>query len=164
MPSRRKTREFVLQTLFAADVQKDDPRNVLERLRSHYQGDEDPPLKLDRVMDEFAGRLVEAISENMAEIDTLISKLSHNWKIHRMSLVDRNVLRLAIGEMLHFSDIPMRVSLNEAIDLGKKYGAENSAAFINGVLDRLSDLRKSGEPTPAVSELLARLDELPPTS
>jgi transcription antitermination protein NusB len=157
VPSRRKTREFVLQVLFAADARRQDPLEVLDFLESHFHGDEDEELKLHRVVKDFARELVDAVSRDRAIIDDLISKLSHNWKLYRINRVDRNILRMAIAEMTNFPEIPGRVILNEAIEIGKKYGAENSAAFINGILDRIHML----EPRPtSTSELQKSLTEL----
>jgi len=85
----------------------------------------------------FARELFFGVAAHMAELDGLLEKASEHWRLDRMSRVDRNVLRLALYEMLYRPDIPLKVSLNEAIDLGKSYGSEDSGAFINGVLDRI---------------------------
>ncbi|MDY6952796.1 MAG: transcription antitermination factor NusB, partial [Thermodesulfobacteriota bacterium] len=82
-------------------------------------------------------RLVEGVKVCQDEIDRLIERYSDNWKITRMSGVDRNLLRLAVYELLYCEDIPPRVSINEAIDIGKKFGTEHSSAFINGILDSI---------------------------
>jgi len=162
VPSRRKTREFVLQVLFAADAQGKNPHDVLAVFENHFQDDQDETLKLHRVMKDFARNLVSAVCEHGQEIDELIRQLSHHWKLYRMSRVDRNILRMAIAEMTSFPDIPGRVTLNEAIDLGKKYGAENSATFINGILDRIHELQGTPSPSYDVREILDRLDESNP--
>ncbi|MBI5249320.1 MAG: transcription antitermination factor NusB [Desulfomonile tiedjei] len=159
MPSRRKTREFVLQVLFAADARQQDPLEALEFLESHFHGDDDEELKLHRVMKDFARQLVAAVSKDQAIIDGLISKLSHNWKLYRINRVDRNILRMAIAEMTSFPEIPGRVVLNEAIEIGKKYGAENSAAFINGILDRIHMLEPRPRSTEELQKSLTELDQ-----
>jgi len=108
---------------------------------------------------EFASELVEGTWAHREEIDQLISTCSENWSLERMARVDRNILRLAVYELLHGQGIPPKVALNEAIDLGKEFGSENSGSFINGILDALySQLRKdhadqgdNGEPGPACS-------------
>ena len=147
----------MLQILFAADARQQDPLETLEFLETHFHGDDDEELKLHRVIRNFARELVAAVSRDQAIIDELISKLSHNWKLHRIDRVDRNVLRMAIAEITNFPEIPSRVILNEAIEIGKKYGAENSAAFINGILDRIHML----EPRPtSATELQKSLTEL----
>jgi len=75
--------------------------------------------------------------ENISTLDDLIAKSAQNWQIKRMSAVDRNVLRLAAYELIHESDIPIKVSINEAINLAKKYGDEESGKFVNGILDKI---------------------------
>lgn len=85
----------------------------------------------------FSTDLICGTSGHLEEIDGLISGFSDNWSLERMSRVDRNILRMAVYELLYCRDIPPKVTLNEAIDLGKDYGSENSGSFINGVLDAL---------------------------
>jgi transcription antitermination protein NusB len=164
VPSRRKTREFVLQVLFAADAQQTDPHSVLALFETHFRADEDEILKLQRVVMEFARELVGAVERDRQNIDNLISRLSCNWKLYRMNRVDRNILRMAIAEMANFPDIPGRVTLDEAVDLGKRYGTEDSAAFINGILDRVHALSIQPPPPRDVKEIISRLDELGTTN
>ena len=85
----------------------------------------------------FFNRLVSGVLNTMDEIDATIERFSSNWKISRMSCVDRNVLRIAVYELMHCEEIPFKVSINEAIDVGKKFGTEESGAFINGILDSI---------------------------
>ena len=85
----------------------------------------------------FAEKLVSGTCEHRREIDSLISKTAKNWSMARITPVDRCILRIAVYEMIHCADIPYKVTLNEAIDLGKKFGTEKSGAFINGVLDNV---------------------------
>lgn len=157
MPSRRKSREFVLQVLFAADARDQDPLETFDFLGAYFSDEQDEDLKMHRVLKDFARNLVKAVSENKDAIDALIALLSHNWKLSRISRVDRNILRMAIAEFTQFHDIPNKVILNEAIEIGKKFGAENSAAFINGILDRVNlvDTRPN-----SVAELLEILQEV----
>ena len=89
--------------------------------------------------DPFFLTLVNGVLETKGEIDTLIERFSKNWKIHRMSCVDRNVMRIAVYELLYCDDIPPKVSINEAVDVGKKFGTEESGAFINGIMDSIRD-------------------------
>ncbi len=163
MPSRRKTREFVLQVLFAADALKQDPRDVLELFETHFKEEEEDCPDLSRVMTGFARDLVDAVSEHIESIDALVGKISHHWKLYRMSRVDRNVLRMAIAEMTNFTDIPARVSLNEAIDLSKRFGGDESSAFVNGVLDTVHRLQSKAESQRDLREIVSLLDE-PDTS
>jgi transcription antitermination protein NusB len=93
---------------------------------------------------EFADVLVRGVSSELARIDEIIRSVSRNWRIERMGRVDRNVIRLATFELERMADIPRRVTLNEAVELAKRYGSEQSASFVNGVLDRIaSDLGKA---------------------
>ena len=121
--------------------------------------DDERVIRMDRVMQEFAGELLAAVSRDKEAIDDLIARLYHHWKLHRMNRVDRNILRMAIAEILTFPDIHLAVTLNEAIDLGKKYGAENSSAFINGILDRMKSAKSPGLELAGLRESLGLLDE-----
>ncbi len=159
MPSRRKSREFVLQVLFAADARKQDPAEVWETLERHFESDPDEVIKMHRVVRVFARDLVRAVSRDMKIIDQLIAHLSHHWKLHRINRVDRNILRMAIAEITNFPEIPTRVVLNEAVDIGKKYGAENSSAFINGILDRIHALEPRPTSAAQLQEIITKLDE-----
>lgn len=164
MPSRRKTREFVLQVLFAADARHEDPLEVLEFLMEHFESEPEEDLPMYRVVKDFSRDLVSAVSREKEIIDQLITRLSHNWKLYRINRVDRNILRMSIAEMLAFPDTPGRVILNEAIEIGKKYGAENSSAFINGILDRIHVLEPRPTSSAQLLEILMSLDESGTTS
>jgi len=164
VPSRRKTREFVLQILFAADALSQDPAEIFEFLQDHFGSEEDEDLKIHRVIMEYARELVTAVARDREAIDKLISQLSHHWKLYRINRVDRNVLRMAIAELTNFPETPGRVVLNEAIEIGKKYGAENSAAFINGILDRFHKLQGHPSSPLHLDEMLAALDVCDSTS
>jgi transcription antitermination factor NusB len=85
----------------------------------------------------FATRLVEGASENLADIDVLISQRSENWQIHRMPAIDRSILRLGVYELLYRDDIPPKVAINEAVELANNYSTPDSGKFINGILDKL---------------------------
>jgi N utilization substance protein B len=151
MRLRRKAREIALQVLYQLDVLRIDPREALDLFWGHFSAPADAR--------EFASELVEGTWDHRDEIDQLISTCSENWSLERMARVDRNILRLAVYELLYSQGIPPKVALNEAIDLGKEFGSENSGSFINGILDALySQLRKdhadqgdNGEPGPACS-------------
>ncbi len=92
----------------------------------------------DESTERFADELVRGVQSERTQIDEIIQQSSTHWKLDRMARVDRNILRLAVYEILRRADIPIRVSLNEAIELGKKFGSEESSAFVNGVLDRIA--------------------------
>jgi N utilization substance protein B len=130
MGGRRQAREQALQVLYQLDVTGGD---TAEALRGFWANE---PAEPD--VEAFARTLVEAVQEHRARIDDLITAASTNWKIGRMSFVDRNVLRLCVGEFLGCDDVPPMVSINEAIELGKRFGTTESGAFINGILDRIA--------------------------
>lgn len=153
----------MLQVLFAADVQDRDPEDLLPLLENHFSKEEEESVKVYRVMKDFAQDLVAAVSRDRNSIDRVIRELSHHWKLYRLNRVDRNILRMAIAEMTGFPEIPGRVTLDEAVDLGKKYGSEHSAAFINGILDKIHELLQGDPPAQNLQEILARLDELDTT-
>ncbi|MBN1904221.1 MAG: transcription antitermination factor NusB [Deltaproteobacteria bacterium] len=127
MGNRRKARELVTQILFFMEYSPGDPEKSFELICENF----DAPKSLQT----FSGELVRGISENLSHIDSLIKEASKNWRLERMSRVDRSILRLSIYEMLYMESIPYKVSIDEAVELGKKYGTEESGAFINGVLD-----------------------------
>jgi N utilization substance protein B len=127
MGIRRKARELALQALYCMDMTGDTSEEMLQRFCDHYN----PPVKAR----PFFLELIRGVNGSRAFIDQLIERFSRNWRLSRMSCVDRNIMRIAAYEMLFCGDIPAKVSINEAIDIGKKYGTEESGAFINGILD-----------------------------
>lgn len=129
MHQRRKAREVALQVLYELDVLEIDAKEGMELFWSHFDAPEE--------VRSFASLLVEGAWKEKKQIDDLISGCSENWTISRMSRVDKNILRMAVYELLHCPDIPPKVTLNEAIDLGKTFGSENSGSFINGILDAI---------------------------
>ena len=151
MRLRRKAREIALQVLYQLDVLRIEPREAIELFWVHFNA----PAEARG----FASELVEGTWAHRDEIDLLISTCSENWSLERMARVDRNILRLAVYELLYSQGIPPKVALNEAIDLGKEFGSENSGSFINGILDALytklrndhADQGDNGEPGSASS-------------
>ncbi len=129
MGRRRKAREVALQVLYEMDLLRIDPEKAIKLYWENFEAPKN--------VQKFSSRLIEGTFNHIEEIDNLISSCSEHWAIGRMSRVDRNILRLAVYELLHCSDIPPKVTLNEAIDLGKDFGSENSGSFINGILDAL---------------------------
>lgn len=133
---RRKAREHALQILFQLDVRKDKPSAaILKHFWAEYNSDDE--------IKAFAEEIVKGTYKHLSEIDDLIRKCAKNWSLDRMAVVDRNVLRLAVYEILHRMDIPTSVTINEAIEIAKKYGTDESGAFVNGILDRVA--RESGK-------------------
>ncbi len=131
MGDRRFSRELALQALFFFDVNKSDPDKGLEEfcaLREDELTDMVKPFFLD---------LVEGVLAAGDDIDGLLNKCSKNWKLSRMPVVDRNIMRIATFELMKRTDIPPSVSINEAVEIGKKFGTRDSGPFINGVLDKI---------------------------
>ncbi len=127
MGNRRKSRELVLQALFYMDSNHNASEEMLLRFCDHFN----PPVKVR----PFFLQLVNGVIQTMAQIDQMIERFSQNWKLNRMSCVDRNIIRIAVYEILFCREIPPKVSINEAIDIGKKFGTDESGAFINGIVD-----------------------------
>lgn len=130
MRKRTKARECALQVLYQIDITKDSADNLL----AAFWEDKD----MEAEVKDFATALVKGTVENMQKINDLITKYASNWKLKRMAVIDRNVLRLATYELLYCEDIPPKVSINEAVDLAKKYGDIDSGKFVNGILDRIN--------------------------
>jgi N utilization substance protein B len=128
---RTKARERALQALYQIDVAATDLDEALSRFWKSFE-----PVERE-VMDR-AEALVRGVAEHRRVVDEAIEGVSTRWRLDRMARVDRNILRLAVHELLHRSEVPVKVVINEAIELGKKYGSESSGAFINGVLDRVA--------------------------
>jgi N utilization substance protein B len=128
---RRKSREFALQVLYQLDITRQDAIKTIAQFRDHFSQREG--------RDGFAERIALGVLEHGQEIDRLIEQYSENWRLDRMSMIDRNILRMATFELLYCEDIPPKVTLNEAIELGKRYGSEDSGSFINGILDRIQN-------------------------
>ena len=132
MGSRRIARERALQALYQLEMGGAGPD---EALQSTWAADE---AKADDDSREFAHTLVHGVHRHLAELDAMIESHSHNWRVDRMSRIDRNILRLATFELKHVLEVPMKVTLNEAVELGKRFGTTESSAFINGLLDRVA--------------------------
>lgn len=130
MATRREAREWALQVLFHLDVNPDKPEKVLRWFWQEYDA-------ADARNRAFVERVVLGVGEHRKEIDDLITQYAENWSLHRMGVVDRNVLRMAIFEMLYCEDIPPVVSINEAVDVAKYFGNDESGRFVNGIVDRI---------------------------
>ncbi|HEU4344474.1 MAG TPA: transcription antitermination factor NusB [Candidatus Binatia bacterium] len=130
MGTRRKGRELALQALYQIDVTGDASAAAVELFLKHFEG--------SREAKDFARRLVSGVVSQQAEIDRVIGKCTEHWKLLRMAKVDLTILRLATYELIFCPDIPLNVSLDEAIEIGKRFGSVDSATFINGVLDQVA--------------------------
>lgn len=131
MGKRRKSRELALQILYGMEINKGD----LSRILSDFWEEHPCPEEVR----DFTMELVTATSENLSSIDNLLKKHTDNWDIGRLAAIDRNILRLATYELCFRDDIPLRVTINEAIEIAKKYSTADSGKFVNGILDRIKD-------------------------
>jgi N utilization substance protein B len=126
MPRRRESRKIALDVLYESDVGGRPAAEVLERYTS------DPSF-------EFAAILVRGVSQHMGELDALLTRYSEDWKIDRMPAIDRNLIRLGAFEILYLPDVPAAVTMDEAVELAKRYSTEDSSRFVNGILARIAE-------------------------
>lgn len=129
MRRRTRARELAVQFLYQLDLRGEE---VIGSLQEFVEGETD-----DKDVREFAIRLTLGARNRQEETDRCLREVARNWDLSRMAVLDRNVLRMAVYELLHCPDIPPKVTINEAIEIGKKYSTSNSGAFINGILDRV---------------------------
>ena len=130
MRKRTQAREYALQILYQIDVRKDPGDRILVDFWKNIEAEPE--------VSDFAAKLVIGAIKNKKKIDEVISKYASNWKMSRMAVIDRNVLRMATYELLFCDDIPPKVSINEAVDLAKKFGDTESGKFVNGILDKIN--------------------------
>ncbi len=154
MGKRREARERAVQFLFQHDL--NPPENLPAALEQFWESQRaaaiaeeknvatwgqpvelPPPTSDEAAVRLFADPLIQGALEHREEADALIKKHAKNWELHRIAAVDRNILRLAIFEMLHRDDIPPVVSINEAVDVAKKFSTQDSGKFVNGILDKV---------------------------
>ena len=128
--TRRKGRELALQALYQIEMTDDASGGAVDLFLRHFEGN--PGAK------EFARRLVSGVVSQRPAIDGLIERCTENWKLTRLAKVELVILRMATYELVFCSDIPTSVSLDEAIEIGKRFGSADSATFINGVLDQVA--------------------------
>ena len=161
MGQRRRAREATLQILYQLDVQPDLRADVaLGRFFANFAAHEaggggegargevpsEPPVFPAEVKGHVE-RLVQGVVSHLAEIDARITRASRNWRLERMARVDRNLLRLAVYEMAFTTDVPGKVAINEAIEIAKRFGTQETPAFVNGILDRVLTDRGGPDPT-----------------
>jgi transcription antitermination factor NusB len=132
MSERHKAREYALQGLYMYEVSKSSIENIIEF--------EWIDAKISKNTEKFTVQLIEGVISELENIDSIIKDYSKNWKFERISIIDKSILRLAIFEMFFMKDIPVVVTINECIDLGKTFGGENSGQFINGILDAIKKI------------------------
>jgi transcription antitermination protein NusB len=130
--AQRSGREAGLQLLFQCEVSNTEPGRAAELFFRHFEADAEGQ--------HYARALLTGTLRECATIDDIIRQASANWRLERMSRVDRNLLRMATYELMHAPDVPRAVILDEAIELAKSFGTEESPSFVNGVLNRIADL------------------------
>jgi N utilization substance protein B len=150
---RRKARECALQVLFA---QERGPMRE-DALEAFWEDAGAPPEAR-----RYAERLVRLVNDHRAAVDGAIARAAENWTLERMSRVDRNLLRVAVAELLFVDEVPVRVALDEAIEIAKRFGGDDSGRFVNGLLDRIA--REAPERAPGVSEATGDDPDVPPVS
>jgi N utilization substance protein B len=134
MGGRRLSRELALKVLFQIDLVN---TNMEEALKYNFESNE-----LSKEVKEFTIILVRGVISNLAEIDKEIESYTNNWSLERITNIDRNILRIAIYEILYINNIPKSVSINEAVELAKKYSTKSSFSFVNGVLGKINKIDK----------------------
>lgn len=143
MKSRRACREATLQVLYQCDLRDDFSASTVEFFFEHFASVGDiEDGEIVEVGGDYCRALVPGVIKHLADIDNLIGLASTNWSVARMTAIDRNIIRIAVFE-IHFSeDVPTKVSINEAIEIAKDFGSDDSPKFINGVLDKIATLPK----------------------
>ncbi len=140
MRNRTQSREYALQMLYQADIRHIDH----EQIQQEFWQESKPA---DTEITAFANALFEGTFTRRTEIDATIADYADNWNMKRMAVIDRNILRLGVFELLHQKDVPSKVVINEAIELAKRFGDADSSKFINGILDAIhkkTHARKNG--------------------
>ena len=134
MRRRTRAREIALQLLYQVDIRREELDSIIGDFLENQLCDMD---ESDLSIKEFAATLAKGAIENIKIIDSTISSYAQNWQLERMAVIDRNIMRMACYELLYVDDIPPKVSINEAVDLAKKYGDTESGKFVNGILDKI---------------------------
>ncbi len=138
MGYRRQSRELALQFLYAYELNRREKEEVLAEFRARPG--------LPESVRRFAGELIEGVLGRLEEIDGRIARYARNWKLDRMALVDKQILRLALYELCFRDDIPALVTINEAVEIAKEFSTPQSGRFVNGILDRIrEELEETGD-------------------
>jgi transcription antitermination protein NusB len=138
---RRAARETAMKLLYQNEFQKDNKQEQLETILSSSSLNDNDKL--------FLRRIAEGVHANLQQIDSLIRKFSKGWRINRISKVDLSILRICIYEIIYMPEIPYSVSVNEAVELSKKYSSNEASAFVNGILSKIA---KPGEETDEIKD------------
>lgn len=131
MRKRTQAREYALQVLYQKEMNFDEaPENLLVSFWESYPASEE--------IRQYTHYLVEGTLHHVAEIDQLLTRYTEHWEIHRMAVIDRNILRLSTFELLYAEEVPPKVVINEAVNIAKKFSQEESGKFVNGILDKIN--------------------------
>jgi len=136
MGTRRKSRELALQALYQEELAGQATLLDFEEFCAHFQ--------VSKKTIPYAVKLLEGVREKRDEINELISRHAENWRLERMSFIDRNILRLAVYELHYQDDVPTSVAINEAVEIAKRYSTDDSGPFINGILDSMAREEAAG--------------------
>lgn len=159
-PVRRRTRarELALQFLYAYEMRGEEAMPELDSFVEHHTktgeaATNEPPTKDRLEIADYARELVTGVHDHLDEVNRWIEHIARNWRLDRMAYLDRNILRIALYELLHQSEVPFKVVINEAIDIAKRFSTAQSGSFVNGILDRARILieaarAESGDPVP----------------
>ena len=127
MTQRRLAREAALETMYRLDLVGDEPDDVIEEILNRRNPSEEA--------EGYLRLLIQTVRNNSDEVDSTLRRHLRRWRLERLRVLDRSLLRLACAEMLYFDDVPPKVTINEAVDIAKKFGDDDSGRFVNGVLD-----------------------------
>ena len=130
MRRRTQGRETALKILYQAEINRRDISSATEYFWTDVES-------MDTQVKEFTQRITKGVEHNLKTIDEKISRYAENWQLNRMAVIDRNILRIGVFELLYAPDIPPKVSINEAVELAKRYGDLESSKFVNGILDKI---------------------------
>lgn len=137
---RTQARECALQILYQYEMNPEPIGDILKRFWNEQDEIFDGDIR------EFAQRLVLGTVKCQAEIDKVLEKYADNWELSRMAMIDRNIMRFAAYELLYLADVPPKVTINEAVNLAKKFSQEESGKFVNGILDKINHTEKPKNP------------------
>ncbi len=135
MRKRSQAREFALQILYEVDLSKESVPHALGDFWDHKASRSEFENEIE--VRTYTEKLVNGVIKNQEAIDEAIKRYAENWTLERMACVDRNILRLGVYELLFEAEVPMKVSINEAVELAKRFGDAESSKFVNGVLDKI---------------------------
>jgi len=136
MRKRTQSREYALKILYQAELTRREIHLASEKFWSEFES-------IDEHVRSFSDRLTSGVEENCQKIDDKISEHATNWQLKRMAVIDRNILRIGVFELIYADDIPPKVTINEAVELAKKYGDIESSKFVNGILDKIHKLNNA---------------------